>query len=388
MPKSALTLFFSIVFVAFSAPAALAKDVTPPTAQHKKSSVHKSAAVKSKTQPAVAKSKSKIVASRGVSKRIVAKKIVASHGKNAKNSVTRRKQKIAHKRALPAPIAEIIPAKPTFGDMAGLNHTHDALDLKSNVAFVMDQGTSEVLFEKNSRVALPMASITKLMTALVVLDSQQDMNEVLVVTNQDVDYEKNSGSRLRVCAQLSRTDMLHIALMSSENRAASALGRSYPGGLPSFVKRMNEKARMIGMTDAVYVDSTGLSSRNVASARDLAKLVSAAYNYPIVRQYSTDVSYIVEPGGRPLHYSTSNGLIKNPEWDIGLQKTGYISEAGRCMVMQAKIEGRPVVMVFLDSKGKHSRIGDAGRVRKWLETSPATLTGTQLPSRANRPLAG
>jgi D-alanyl-D-alanine endopeptidase (penicillin-binding protein 7) len=380
MPKTALALLFSIVFVAFSAPAALAKDVTSQAAQHKKSSVRKTATVKSKTQPVIAKSKSKVAVNRGASK-----KIVVSRGKstkNAKSSVIRSKQKIANKRALPAPIAEVIPAKPTFGDMAGLNHTHDVLDLKSNVAFVMDQATSEVLFEKNSRVALPMASITKLMTALVVIDSQQDMNEVLEVTNQDVDYEKNSGSRLRVGAQLSRTDMLHIALMSSENRAASALGRNYPGGLQSFVKRMNEKARMIGMTDTVYVDSTGLSSRNVASGRDLAKLVSAAYNYPIVRQYSTDVSYIVEPGGgRPLQYSTSNGLIKNPEWDIGLQKTGYISEAGRCMVMQAKIEGRPVVMVFLDSKGKHSRMGDAGRVRKWLQTSPSTLSGTHVAAK-------
>lgn len=376
MPKTALALLFSIVFVAFSAPAALAKDVTSQAVQHKKSSVRKTAVVKNKTQPAIAKSKSKVAANRDVSK-----KIGVSRGKNAKSPVIRSKQKIANKRALPAPIAEVILAKPTFGDMAGLNHTHDVLDLKSNVAFVMDQATSEVLFEKNSRVALPMASITKLMTALVVIDSQQDMNEVLEVTNQDVDYEKNSGSRLRVGAQLSRTDMLHIALMSSENRAASALGRNYPGGLQSFVKRMNEKARMIGMTDTVYVDSTGLSSRNVASGRDLAKLVSAAYNYPIVRQYSTDVSYIVEPGGRPLQYSTSNGLIKNPEWDIGLQKTGYISEAGRCMVMQAKIEGRPVVMVFLDSKGKHSRMGDAGRVRKWLQTSPSTLSGTHVAAK-------
>lgn len=373
MPKSALALFFSILFVTFSAPAALAKEVTPHAAQRKESSAHNSGAAKSKAQPAVAKSKSKIVASHGKSNRVV-----AGHKKNAKVAASSPNRKIAHKRVLTAPIVQVIPARPTFGDMAGLSNTHDPLDLKSNVAFVMDQTTSEVLFEKNSRVPLPMASITKLMTALVVIDSQQDMNEILEVTVQDVDYEKNSGSRLRVGAHLSRADMLHIALMSSENRAASALGRSYPGGLPNFVKRMNEKARTIGMTDTLYVDSTGLSSRNVASARDLAKLVSAAYNYPLVRQYSTDSSYMVAPGGRALHYSTSNGLVKNPEWDIGLQKTGYITEAGRCMVMQAKIEGRPVVMVFLDSKGKQSRLGDAGRIRKWLETSPSTLPGAHL----------
>lgn len=361
MAKSAVALIFSILFVTFSAPAAQAKEGTPDAVQRKKSGAHKS----------IAQSKSKFVA-------LKSKRVITSNKKNAKVTVSAYKLKIAQRLVLTAATAQVIPAKLTFGDMAGLNLTHDPLALKSNVAFIMDQATSEVLFEKNSRVPLPMASITKLMTALVVLDSQQDMNEILQVTSQDVDYERNSGSRLRVGAQLSRTDMLHIALMSSENRAASALGRSYPGGLSNFVKRMNEKARTVGMTDTLYVDSTGLSSRNVASARDLAKLVSAAYNYPIVRQYSTDTSYIVEPGGRALHYSTSNGLVKNPEWDIGLQKTGYIAEAGRCMVMQANIEGRPVVMIFLDSKGKQSRIADAGRVRKWLETSPSTLPATPV----------
>lgn len=360
MLKSAVVLFFSILCIAISAPAAIAKDVTPHSVQRKKSSVKLD----------VAKSKSKVVASKS---RV--KKVIAGNKKNTKVVTSSHKRKIAHKHVLTAPLVAVIPAKKTFGDMAGLNQTYDPLDLQSNVAFIMDQATSEVLFEKNSRVPLPMASITKLMTALVVLDSAQNMNEILEVTSEDVDYEKNSHSRLRVGAQLSRTDMLHIALMSSENRAASALGRSYPGGLKNFVKRMNEKARTIGMTNTTYVDSNGLSSRNVASARDLAKLVSAAYNYPAVRQYSTDTSYIVEPGGRALQYSTTNRLVKNPEWDIGLQKTGYISEAGRCLVMQAKIEGRPVVMVFLDSKGKLSRLGDAARVRKWLETSPPSLSG-------------
>lgn len=365
MSKPALSVLFSILFVIFSAPAALAKEATPNAAQHKKSSVHKSVVSNKKAQSAVAKSKSKIVIRRGRS-------ITAGNKRNEKRVAFRGR------RVLTAPIVQVIPARPTFGDMAGLSNTHDPLDLKSNVAFIMDQATSEVLFEKNSRVPLPMASITKLMTALIVLDSQQDMNEMLEVTVQDVDYEKNSGSRLRVGAHLSRADMLHIALMSSENRAASALGRSYPGGLPNFVKRMNEKARTIGMTDTLYVEPTGLSSRNVASARDLAKLVSAAYNYPLVRQYSTDSSYMVAPGGRVLHYSTSNGLVKNPEWDIGLQKTGYITEAGRCMVMQARIDGRAVVMVFLDSKGKQSRLGDAGRIRKWLQTSPSTFPETPV----------
>ena len=205
------------------------------------------------------------------------------------------------------------------------------------------------------------------MTGLVVLEAGQDMNEILEVTSDDVDTEKNSGSRLRVGSKLSRADMLHIALMSSENRAASSLGRHYPGGLPAFVAAMNAKASSLGMRDTHYVDSTGLSSRNVASAQDLAKLVHAAYAQPLIRQYSTDTKYAVAPGGRTLQYNSSNKLTSNSDWEIGLQKTGYISEAGRCLVMQAMIKGRAVVMVFLDSKGKYSRFADAGRIRNWLE---------------------
>jgi D-alanyl-D-alanine endopeptidase (penicillin-binding protein 7) len=224
------------------------------------------------------------------------------------------------------------------------------------------------LFEKNSNVSLPIASITKLMTSLVVVEANQDMNELIEVTTDDLDKEKGTGSRLKMGAKLSRADMLHIALMSSENRAASALGRSYVGGLPAFVLAMNAKAKQLGMTDTHYVDSSGLSSQNVASARDLVKLINAAYRHPLIREYSTDAKYVVNPSGRPLQYSTTNKLVANPDWDIGLQKTGYISEAGRCLVMQAMIEGRAVVMVFLDSKGKYSRLADAGRIRKWLET--------------------
>ena len=180
--------------------------------------------------------------------------------------------------------------------------------------------------------------------------------------------EKNSGSRLRVGSQLTRANMLHIALMSSENRAASALGRNYPGGLPAFVAAMNAKAKALGMLDTHYVDSNGLSSHNVASARDLAKLVVAAQKYPIICQYSTDPKYVVETGagGHALQYANTNHLVASPGWEIGLQKTGYINEAGRCLVMQAMIEGRAIVMIFLDSKGKQSRLADAGRIRKWL----------------------
>lgn len=265
-------------------------------------------------------------------------------------------------------LAPVVLEKPTAGDIAGLKRTQDPLDLKSNVAYVVDQASSKVLFEKNSNVSLPIASITKLMTSLIVVESNQDMNEIIEVTNDDLDKEKSTSSRLHIGAKLSRADMLHIALMSSENRAASALGRNFVGGLPAFVAAMNAKAMQLGMADTHYVDSTGLSSQNVASAKDLVKLINAAYQHQIIREYSTDSKYIVSPSGRPLQYSTTNRLVVNSGWDIGLQKTGYISEAGRCLVMRAMIEGRAIVMVFLDSKGKYSRLADAGRIRKWLET--------------------
>jgi len=272
-----------------------------------------------------------------------------------------------NQRVFSTPVIPVVPPVLSAGDQAGLNMTLDPLELKSSVAFVLDQSTARILFEKNAKVALPIASITKLMTALVVVEARQNMDEILEVTEDDIDQEKHTSSRLSVGSQLSRTNMLHIALMSSENRAASALGRNYPGGLPAFVVAMNAKARALGMTDTRYVEPTGLSSQNVASAQDLAKLVIAAYAYPILREFSTDSKYIVETGRRSLQYANSNHLVANPGWEIGLQKTGYISEAGRCLVMLAKIDGRPIVMVFLDSKGKQARLADAGRIRKWLE---------------------
>jgi D-alanyl-D-alanine endopeptidase (penicillin-binding protein 7) len=263
----------------------------------------------------------------------------------------------------------------SVGDLQGLSHTHDALDLKSNVALVLDQSSSEVLFDKNSQVALPIASITKLMTALVVVEAKQDMNEILEITDADVDRAKFSSSRLRPGVRMSRGNMLHIALMSSENRAASALGRNYPGGLSAAVAAMNAKAKELGMNDTHYVEPTGLSSQNVASARDLAKLVAVAQQEPLLCQYSTDSRYVVDAAGHALQYANSNHLVSNPTWEILLQKTGYITEAGHCMVMRAMIEGRAIVMVFLDSKGKDSRLADAGRIRKWLQAlKPTTVS--------------
>ncbi|UGQ45294.1 serine hydrolase [Massilia endophytica] len=266
-------------------------------------------------------------------------------------------------------------SKPTMGDLAGLNLTRDPLDLKSNVALVVDQANSEVLFEKNANVALPIASITKMMTGLVVVEANQDMDEMLTVTDEDVDREKFSSSRLNVGDRLTRRNMLHIALMSSENRAASALGRNYPGGLPAFVEAMNAKAQSLGMNDTHYVDSSGLSKMNVASARDLAKLAQAAYEHPILREFSTDPKAIIERNGRPVQFGTTNGLVSPKSgWEIGLQKTGFINEAGRCVMMQAVIEGRAVIMVLLDAKGTAARVGDAMRMRKWLSALKPSFT--------------
>ncbi|WP_175796065.1 D-alanyl-D-alanine endopeptidase [Burkholderia anthina] len=260
------------------------------------------------------------------------------------------------------------PHRPTVGQAFGLHDTPDALALRSSVAYVVDQNTGEPLFDKNSHAVVPIASISKLMTAMVVLDSKAPMNEQIEVTDEDRDYEKNTGSRLSVGSVLSREDMLHIALMASENRAAAALSRYYPGGRPAFIAAMNAKAKALGMTDTHFENSTGLSSSNVSSARDLVKMVNAAYQYPMIRQFSTDRTYDVYTGKRNLVYNSTNALIRgNGSWDIGLQKTGFINEAGECLVMQATIHGRPMVMVLLDSFGKYSRFADAARLRNWLD---------------------
>lgn len=266
-----------------------------------------------------------------------------------------------------------VPMRPSFGQINGLHSTTDPLDLKSSVAFVVDQDTHEVLLTKNAQAVLPIASLTKLMTSLIVVEAGQPLDEVLTITQDDVDTEKGSGSRLSVGTQLTRGEMLHLALMSSENRAAHALGRHYPGGLDAFVSAMNAKASLLGMHDTRYVEPTGLSSRNQSSARDLAALVGTAHGYPLIRELSTSPEHQVAVGKRLLQYRNTNGLVFNTEWAIGLQKTGYIAEAGRCLVMQAQLAGRKLIMVFLDSAGKYSRIGDAERVRHWLESLPAGM---------------
>ena len=263
-----------------------------------------------------------------------------------------------------------VPAKPSFGQIAGLHGAHDLLDLKSSVALVIDQDTREVLFSKNDQAVLPIASLTKIMTGVIISGAKLPMDELLAITQDDVDTEKGSRSRLSVGTELTRGELLHLALMSSENRAAHALGRTYPGGMAAFISLMNAKAKLLGMKDTVYVEPTGLSSRNQSSARDLATLVNAAHGDPVLRELSTSTGYQVAVGSRTLQFNNTNRLVKNPDWDIGLQKTGYISEAGQCLVMQTKIAGRKLIMVFLDSAGKLSRLGDAERVRRWVESTP------------------
>lgn len=266
-----------------------------------------------------------------------------------------------------------VPPRPSYGQMAGLHSVSDPLDLKSSVALVIDQDTREVLISKNDHVVLPIASLTKLMTGVIVSGAKLPMDEMITITQADVDTEKGSTSRLRVGTSLSRGELLHLALMSSENRAAHALGRTYPGGLQSFVSLMNAKAQMLGMKDTRYVEPTGLSSRNQSSAQDLAILVTTAYADPTLRELSTSTGHEVAVGSQTLKYNNTNRLVKSPSWEIGLQKTGYISEAGQCLVMQTRVAGRKLIMVFLDSAGKLSRIGDAERVRQWLENNPMAL---------------
>lgn len=276
---------------------------------------------------------------------------------------TRKVRSVVVRKAAP-----VVAAVPTFGQVAGLHAVEDPLALKSSVAYVLDQDTNEVLFSKNPQAVLPIASITKLMTALVVVEAGLSLDEKLTVSQDDVDTEKFTRSRLAVGTTLTRGDMLHLALMASENRAAHALGRHYPGGLEAFVAAMNAKAQSLGMTDTHYVEPTGLSSRNQSSAADLAKLVAVTSQVPLLRDLSTSREARVALGKRLVQFRSTNGLLSNPLWDIGLQKTGFINEAGKCLVMQARMAGRQLIMVFLDSSGKASRIADAERMRKWLST--------------------
>ena len=258
-----------------------------------------------------------------------------------------------------------------------LNHVEQwqatrQLAVQSGAALVVEQGGGDTLFQKNANTIVPIASITKLMTAMVVLDGTPNLLGQITVSDEDIDTLRGSRSRLNVGAVLTRETALLLALMSSENRAANALARHYPGGMEAFVAAMNRKAQALGMKDSRFEDPTGLTSNNVSTAYDLARMVSAAHRYPLIREFSTTSNATVEVSGRTHEFRNTNQLVKSDAWDIGLSKTGYIHEAGKCLVMQARVADKPVVIVLLDSAGKLTRVGDANRIKRWMEHASAS----------------
>lgn len=283
----------------------------------------------------------------------------ATAKKSKKKSKAKLRKTTRHSTYVPSP---------SVGQKLGLRNTRDELDIKSSVALVVDQQTGEVLYAKNETAVLPIASLTKLMTALVVVEAGQPLDEMIEITSADVDTEKHSQSRLAVGTRLSRENLLLLALMSSENRAAHALGRNYPGGLQAFVTAMNRRAGSLGMKHSSFSDPTGLSPRNTSTAQDLVRLTNAAYQHALIRDFSTRKEHTVLARKQLLQFGTSNRLVRSgQDWNIGLQKTGFTNEAGRCLIMQATVDERPLAMVFLDSTGTLTRYGDAARVRRWLQ---------------------
>ncbi len=266
--------------------------------------------------------------------------------------------------------------------MAQKHQTPARLQLASEKAVVFDAQTGKVLYAKNANDAAPIASITKLMTAMVVLDGKLPMDEMLTITKDDIDRLKGTYSRLQIGTRQSRKEMLRLALMSSENRAASALGRHYPGGRPAFLAAMNRKAAALKMTHTHFADSTGLSSQNISSAGDLILMTQAASRYPLIREFTTTPQRTVSfPQPRySLDFVNTNRLVRGGSWDIELSKTGYTNEAGRCLVMKTRVANRPLVMILLDSQGKLTPLGDANRIKRWMETG----AGGQVPRVASR----
>lgn len=258
-----------------------------------------------------------------------------------------------------------------LGSQAALAAPNPAkLQLKSGSALVMDINTGKTLYQKNPAQVRPIASLTKLMTALVVLDARQNLNQTLTIDQNDRDNLKHTYSRVRMGTKVTRRDALHLALMSSENRMASALARHYPGGRSAFIRAMNNKARQLGMRNSRFYDSTGLSTRNVSTARDLAKLIAAAYRQPLIRQFTQDTNKEMRfsTPAYSLMFNNTNPLVKNPDWDVRLSKTGYTDEAGRCLLMRAKPDQQELAIVLLNSVGKRTPVGDANRIRKWLKS--------------------
>ncbi len=252
--------------------------------------------------------------------------------------------------------------------------------LQSTGVMVLDAATGQTLYSKNADQSTPIASITKLMTAMVVMDARLALDEALQISNEDIDLIKNTRSRLPIGSHFRRDDLMRLALMASDNRAASALGRHYPGGILAFVDAMNAKARLLEMNATHFVDSSGLAPGNVSNPADLGRLVAAAAKYDLIREYTTTgaVDVTLPDSKRKLSFVNTNSLVRASDWQIGLSKTGYISESGKCLVMQAIIANQPIVIVLLDSWGKLTRVADANRIRKWLEKNPSRLVASPL----------
>ena len=276
----------------------------------------------------------------------------------------------------------VVPAanhgKSAAGTAAGV--VTAAGGLRSNVVFVQDLNSKAVLYSRNEQVVRPIASITKLMTAVIVVDAKLPMSEVIQITQADVDVVKHSRSRLAVGAKHTRGDLMHLALMSSENRAAHALGRAYPGGMTAFVSAMNAKARELGMLQSTFVDPTGLSSANVSTPRDLVKLLQASASRPSIRFYTTDQQHEVRSAGHPTLFRNTNMLVSNPSWDIKVSKTGFINEAGQCLVMVARINNRDTAIVLLNAEGKGTRIGDAIKIRQMIQAKQVASASVEVAS--------
>lgn len=320
-------------------------------------------AFSAKNEAAVKKSAVKPAAKKTAGKKQAVKPATksakSSAGKKKTANRTTTKKKVAQKSANPV-------------RHVAVSDDPAHLAIQSSAALVLDQTTGKALVEKQPDAVLPIASISKLMTAMVVLDAGLDLNEIISISHDDIDDLKGTRSRLPVGTTMTRETAMLLALMSSENRAANALGRHYPGGLPAFVAAMNRKARSLGMFDSRFEEPTGLSSNNVSTAHDLARMVTAAARYPEIRMFSTTAEAKVELNGRIQNFGNTNALVRSENWQIGVSKTGYISEAGRCLVMQAWVADKPVVIVLLDSQGKMTRVGDANRIKRWMESASLT----------------
>ena len=280
--------------------------------------------------------------------------------KNAKNKKTTKNIVIKSRKANVAKVNKM-PFEQYAAD--------GSLNFRSDSVLVLNQNNGKVVMEKNSRKVVPIASISKLMTAMVVLDAKLPMNGVVSIDENDIDHRKKTSSRLPIGTRMTRETAMLLALMSSENRAANTLGRHYPGGLSAFVRDMNKKAKSLGMYNTRFVEPTGLSNQNVSTAQDLAKMVAAATKYPKIRQFTTTAEATLDLNGQLKEYRNSNSLVRGGDWDIGVSKTGYISEAGRCLVMQAALANEPFIIVLLDSNTTAMRVADANSIKNWVENS-------------------